>query len=60
MKPHFSVWQVAALVTIAIIIVVSSTSPRTAFYSIAVVVAIFFLVNGAVALVSKLTRDIDQ
>lgn len=42
----FREWQVAALVTITIIIVLNSTSPRTAFYSLAAVAVVFFVLHG--------------
>jgi hypothetical protein len=59
-KIYFSEWQVAALVTITIIIGLGSTSPRTAFYSMTIIAVAFFLVNGVFTLVSRLMEDIDR
>jgi uncharacterized membrane protein HdeD (DUF308 family) len=53
-------WKVAALVTIALVIVLISSSPRNAFYSLALIAGVFFLVNGVLALISRLTRNVDQ
>jgi len=58
-KVYFSEWQVAALVTITIIIVLSSSSPRTGFYSITIIAVLVFLAKGILALVSTLF-DLDQ
>ena len=58
-KVYFSEWQVAALITITIIIVLSSSSPRTGLYSITIIAVLFFLANGILALVSRLF-DLDQ
>jgi hypothetical protein len=58
-KVYFSEWQVAALITITIVIVLSSSSPRTGLYSITIIAVLFFLANGILALVSRLF-DLDQ
>ena len=58
-KVYFSEWQVAALTTITIIIVLSSSSPRTGLYSITIIAVLVFLANGILALVSTLF-DLDQ
>jgi hypothetical protein len=58
-KIYFSEWQVAALTTITIIIVLSSSSPRTGLYSITIIAVLVFLANGILALVSTLF-DLDQ
>ena len=58
-KVYFSEWQVAALTTITIIIVLSSSSPRTGLYSITIIAVLVFLANGILALVSRLF-DLDQ
>ena len=52
----FRIWTVVAVVVITIIIILNSTSPRTAIY----VLALFFLVvGGLVALVSRFSADTD-
>jgi hypothetical protein len=58
-KVYFSEWQVAALTTITIIIVLSSSSPRTGLYSITIIAVLVFLAKGILALVSTLF-DLDQ
>ena len=57
---YFSEGQIAALVTISIIIVLNSISPRDAFYVIAGVAAAFFLINYTSALLSRFIKNMDQ